>query len=350
MAPDLPAALWPVFLRLALEDAAPSTLTPEAFHRVLTCATEEGLLPLLYDDAAVPETVREATMKAPAIRSLHLRRLGLHLQAARTLVETLGPDGCLFIKGFDYRFRLYARPELRPSADLDVFIPLERVDDAIARLTSAGGRLAFSKGTALWGRDYYEVGLDIGEVRIEIHRTIGQRLRTSVDYESVWAQREPFRAGDFETRRLAPLHAMGVHVLNLAKDELSSPLIRFVDFFLMLRLWPDLVPALPELARAWRIERALYGSLRLVTALFREVETEAITQAMEGVLSPGARRFLDASVIPNRLKTLSGHRDGRVLQLWRKWWLTDGVARRAVFLGTWFGRSLLDSRPGGSRR
>jgi len=350
MAPDLPAALWPLFLRLALENDTPSALPPEALHRVLTRATEEGLLPLLYDGAAVPESVREATTNAPAIRSLYLRRLSLHRQAARTLVEVLGPDGCLFIKGFDYRFRLYARPELRPSADIDVYIPPERVAEAVACLSGVGGRLASTDGAALWGRDYYEVGLDIGEVRVEIHRTFGHRVRTAVDYEGVWAQREPFLPGDFEARRPAPLHAMGVHVLNLAKDELSAPLIRFVDFFLMLRLWPELIPALPALAREWRIERALYGSLRIATALFREVETEAVTQAMEGLLAPGARRLLDAFVIPDRLKTLSGHLDGRAMQLWRKWWLTDGVARRAAFLGTWFGRSILDSLPGGSRR
>lgn len=350
MAPDLPATLWPLFLRLALGDDAPSSLPPAELHRVLTCATEEGLLPLLYDDPAVPGSVREATENAPAIRSLYLRRLGLHRQAARTLVDMLGPDGCLFIKGFDYRFRLYARPELRPSADIDVYVPPERVDEAVTRLRGAGGRLASSDGAELWGREYYEVGLDIGEVRVEIHRTFGHRARTAVDYADVWAQREPFAAGDFEARRLAPLHAMGVHALNLAKDELSSPLIRFVDFFLMLRLWPERVPALTALARAWRIERALYGSLRITAALFPEIETEPVAQTMESLVSPGARRFLDAFVLPDRLKTLSGHRDGRAMQLWRKGWLTDGVARRAAFLGSWAWRSVRDFPPSGSRR
>ncbi len=350
MAPDLPAALWPLFLRLALDDDAPSALPPEALHRVLTCATEEGLLPLLYGDAAVPESVREAATNAPAIRSLYLRRLGLHLRAARTLVEILGPDGCVFIKGFDYRFRLYARPELRPAADIDVYIPPERVDEAVARLSGAGGRLASSEGAALWGNDYYEVALDVGEVRVEIHRAFGHRIRTAVDYEDVWAQREPFAAGDFEARRLAPLHAMGVHVLNLAKDELSSPLIRFVDFFLMLRLWPELIPALSALARAWKIERALYGSLRVATTLFREIETEAVERAMESLLAPGARRFLDTFVIPDRLKRRSGHLDGRAMQLWRKCWLTDGAARRAAFLGSWVRRSVLHSVTGAAPR
>jgi Uncharacterised nucleotidyltransferase len=187
-------------------------------------------------------------------------------------------------------------------------------------------------------------------VRVEIHRTFGHKIRTAVDYEDVWAHREPFPAGDFEARRLAPLHAMGVHALNLAKDELSSPLIRFVDFFLMLRLWAELIPGLAALARAWKIERALYGSLRVTAALFPEIETERVTQAMESLLSPGARRFLDSFVIPDRLRTLSGHRDGRAVQVWRKGWLTDGAARRALFLGSWAWRSARESLPIGSRR
>jgi hypothetical protein len=349
MAPDLPAALWPLFFRLTLGDDAPSALASGALHRVLTCATEEGLLPLLYDGAGVPACVRDATANAPAIRSLTLRRLALHRHAARTLVEVLGPGGCVFFKGFDYRYRLYARPELRPSADIDVYIPPGQIDEAVARLSGAGGRLAPSKGVSLWGSDYYEIGLDIGEVRVEIHRTFGHRVRTAVDYEGVWAQRERFDAGGFDASRLAPLHAMGVHVLNLGKEELSAPLVRFVDFFLMLRLWPEKVPALTELAREWRLERALYGSLRIATTLFAEIETAAVTRAAESLLAPGSRRFLDSFVIPDRLRTLSGHRDGRAMQLWRKWWLTDGVARRAAFLGSWAGHSILHSLSSGTK-
>lgn len=341
MLPDLPAGLWPLLMRLAVGDEVPTALSPDAFHRLLACATEEGLLPLLCHDPLVPASVREALIHAPAIRSLYLRRLDLHRQAARALVDTVGADSCVFVKGFEYRYRLYSRPELRPSADIDVFVPPGRIDDVVARLQSAGYRLASSEGEALWGTGYYEVGVDIGEVRVEIHRTFGHAVRTAVDYEEIWAKREVFRAGDFEARRLAPLHAMGLHVLNLAKDEFSSPLIRFVDLFLMLRLWPEEIVPLTALARRWRIEGGLYGSLRLATALFPEAGTEVVAEAMESLLTPGARRFLDRHVLPDRLRTSSGHVDGRAMQLWRKLWLTDGAGRRVSFCGLWAWRFAL---------
>jgi hypothetical protein len=324
-----------------VEDEAPATLPPETLHRLLTCAAEEGLLPLLCHDPLVPASVREALIHAPAIRSLYLRRLDLHRQAARALIDAIGADTCVFVKGFEYRYRLYSRPELRPSADIDVYVPPGRIDDVIARLRSAGYRLAASEGEALWGTGYYEVGVDIGEVRVEIHRTFGHAVRTAVDYEEIWAKRELFLAGDFEARRLAPLHAMGLHVLNLAKDELSSPLIRFVDLFLMLRLWPEQIVPLTALARRWRIERGLFGSLRVVTSLFPEAGTEVVAEAMESLLTAGARRFLDRHVLPDRLRTVSGQVDGRAKQLWRKLWLTDGAGRRASFFGLWAWRFAL---------
>ena len=102
----------------------------------------------------------------------------------------------------------------------------------------------------------------------------------------------------------------------------------------------EIVP-LTALARRWRIEGGLYGSLRLATALFPEAGTEVVAEAMESLLTPGARRFLDRHVLPDRLRTSSGHVDGRAMQLWRKLWLTDGAGRRVSFCGLWAWRFAL---------
>jgi hypothetical protein len=331
MSPTLPPELWPRFLRLALGDADPPPLDGAATQRLLTFAAEEGLAPLLFSEAALPPNVRTALTGSLAIRALYLRRMQLQQTAARTLTEVIGSDSFVFLKGFDYRYRLYERPELRPSSDIDVYVPPPLVDEVVARLTKAGYPQVISGHGTVWAPRYFEIGFDLGEVRVEVHRSLSHRIRTTVDYDALWREREPFDAGGFPAFRLSPLHALAYHALNLAKDELAAPLIRFVDLQRMLALWPELVPHLPAIAREWQLERAVYASLRMVTTLFPSTRSADIDAAMGSLLSKRTRRFLDTRVIPDRTTQLAGHVDGRGLQLWRKYWLTDRVWRRFAF-------------------
>jgi hypothetical protein len=331
MSSSLPPELWLRFLRLALGDAVHAPLGAAAIQRLLTSASEEGLAPLLFAETALPGNVRDALSRSMAIRALYLRRMQLQQAAARTLADVVGSESFLFLKGFDYRYRLYDHPELRPSADIDVYVPPPLVKTVVTRLTKAGCPQVISGHGTVWAPRYFEIAFDLGEVRVEVHRSFSHRIRTTVDYNAIWSDREPFDAGGFPAFRLSPLHALAYHALNLAKDELAAPLVRFVDLYRMLHRWPELVPNLVPIAREWQLERAVYASLRMVTTLFPSVHTADLDATIDLLLSPRSRRFLDTRVIPDRSTLGAGHVDGRTMQLWRKYWLTDRLWRRFAF-------------------
>ena len=293
---------------------------------MVVAANDEGLLPLLLHDPAV-SAIAAALPGTPALRALVAARYRLHLTAATSVVRMLGD--CLFFKGFDYRYRLYEKPELRPSADVDFHLPFKNVQAAIETMASHGIAQVYSPHPATMAPNYYEVSFDVGEVRVELHRAFNHRIRAAIDEESIWESRERWRFGDVEASRPSPAHAIMLHALSLAKDEMSARLIRFVDLWIMLRRWEHELPAAVALARAWRLERALYASLYTVSQLFPDLASERFTAAAETLLTPRARRFLRRHVLPDRTRILGGHREGRGKQLWRKYWLTDGLARRA---------------------
>ncbi len=328
LALDLPPSLWPAFFRLVFGTDSPQLDTPADAHRLATFANQEGLLGLLFRDAALPAAIAERLRIAGALEALNRRRVELQTDALQRLHGILGDGGWLVLKGADYRWRLYAEPELRPSGDLDVYVIPEAFDSALARVREAG--FEFLPAFRPHGADYYEVCFDLGEVRVELHRTFGVPTRTSVDYAALWRDRETFELRGMQLARISPLHALAAHALTLAKDEMAGQMIRYVDLWQMLRRWGGRLEEVVAIARAWGVERALYASLRILTQLFPEGRTEAVEQTMDSLLSPSARRFLDRFVLPDRTRSLSGHVDGRLVQFWRKYWLTDGMRRRAA--------------------
>lgn len=327
---DLPQNLWTLFLQLVFGNADATIATNADRQRLMTHAAEEGLLPLIFADPRAPAAIVRARESAKALAVLQRRRYELHHEAARRLVEVCGAESFLFIKGFDHRFRLYPSPELRPSADIDIYVPPSNVRFVQKQLTVAGYPHVISSHGAVWSPSSYERGHDVGEVRIEIHRAFGTKVRTSVDYDAVWSEREYFHAEGLRVQRLSDLHALASHVLTLGKDEMASAIIRFVDLWLMLRKWPHLIERFPSIARQWSVERALYGALRVVYAMFPDTRTPELSRVADSLLTARARRFLDERVLPDRTHEPSGHRSRRI-QLWRKFWLIDGVARRIAF-------------------
>ena len=80
-------------------------------------------------------------MEAPAAGVVHVtasRRAILDLIDARSTLASVVWDGRVVLKGADYMFRLYPRPELRPMRDLDILIPRRRCEALCARLRAAG--------------------------------------------------------------------------------------------------------------------------------------------------------------------------------------------------------------------
>src|SRR5262249_34594486 len=142
---NFPPNLWELFLRQVFGDARASIATSEERQRLLVSAGDEGLLPLMFWSNAVPDAISRARMAAPALRALWEQRYRLHHATARRIVEACGSDTFLFVKGFEYRFRIYPLPFLRPAADIDIYVPPENLDDVRRRLTVAGYPRVFTK-------------------------------------------------------------------------------------------------------------------------------------------------------------------------------------------------------------
>ena len=297
------------------------------WNRLATAASQEGLLPLLM--YAPPPEIANLMARATALRALVDHRHALQATAARTFVSIYGEG--VFYKGWDLRHRLYSLPQLRPSADLDVLVRRSKVSGVRKALTTAGHPQVRSASGTVWAPFYYELGFDIGEVRVEVHRSAFQPVRATVDYDEIHAARESFVADGVTYYRPSALHATVLHALALAKDEMAVPMIRFVDFWLMLRRWPDQIGPAIDLARRWSLRRALYASAHLTGILFGGIPS--LAQIESELVTRRERTFLNSKVLPDRTRMASGHNDGRAAQVWRKFWLMDNVRRRVAFAG-----------------
>jgi hypothetical protein len=286
-------------------------------------ARREMLLPLLMEEAEFPSEIAAVKPRFGALRALHRKRYELAHDAILTLQRVLGADGFLLLKGSDYRHRLYARPELRPMVDVDILVPDAGFSKMMERLTAAGYPRKYNDFGAGFAPGYHEVSIEVGSVLVEPHRSFGQPVRAAIDYNGMWRRREWFESDGIGGYRLAPADAILAHAFNLAMDEFSSPIIRYVDFFLLLQRHEGELRECVSRAKTWEIERALFGALHLTSKLFPAAATAMVGEAIDSLLDASTRRFLLDRVLPDPATEPSGHVMGRYMQLWRKSSLID---------------------------
>lgn len=324
---EAPKELWPIVWRLATGlDWPPrdKAYVPAFFDY----ANREKLLPLVMAEGDFPPEILSAKPRFQALRALYRTRYELARDAILELQRVLGTEAFLLLKGSDYCHRLYDRPELRPMADVDILIPAARFQQMIERLTAAGYPRKYSDFGAGFAPGHHEISIEVGSVHVEPHRSFAQRVRAGIDYDGMWQRRERFEADSFSSYRLSPADAILGHAFNLAIDEFSSQLIRYVDFFLLLQRYQGELPECVTRAKAWGIERALFGSLYLISKFFPAAATESVQEAIDSLLDAQTRRFLVDRVLPDPTKEPSGHVTGRHVQLWRKYCLMDRHWRR----------------------
>jgi len=167
------------------------------------------------------------------------------------------------------------------------------------------------------------VSIEIGSVHVEPHRSFAQRVRARIDYDGIWQRREWFEQDGIRGYRLSPADAILCHAFYFAMDEFSSPLIRYLDFYLLLQQYENELSQCAARANAWGIERPLFGALHLTSKLFANARTKAVEEAMDLLLDARTRHFLVHRVLPDAATEPSGHVTGRRVQLWRKYSLMD---------------------------
>ena len=136
----LPPSLWDV---VALR-ATGARWPPETQSRaelVARACLDEGLLPLLQAEPALPLLVRDAVRRAMASR-LHVDRDHALRRGLRRALELIGSE-VVVLKGSDFAHRLYVDPALRPMFDVDLLVPLARAAEVRAHLEYAGAAPIF---------------------------------------------------------------------------------------------------------------------------------------------------------------------------------------------------------------
>lgn len=324
---QVPLELWPVVCRLATRAEWPPRSEAD-ISAFFDFANREKLLPLLMEEKDLPSEIAAAKPRFRALSAFYRKRYELVRDAILELQRVLGTDAFLLLKGSDYCHRLYARPELRPMADVDILIPAAKFPSVIAQLAAAGYPRKYSDFGAAFAPGHHEYSVDVGSVHVEPHRSFAQRVRAGIDYDGIWRRREWFDNGSIGAHRLAPADAILCHAFNLALDEFSSQLIRYVDLFLLLQLYEKELPECVARAKAWGIERALFGAFHLVSDLFPALMTANLEAAIDTLLDAPTRRFLVDRVLPDPRIEPSGHVTGRYVQLWRKFSLMDRHWRR----------------------
>lgn len=197
-------------------------------------------------------------------------------------------------------------------ADVDVLIHPEDRDGVVARIEARGGRRRYSRARQL-ARDTPDYAFDLGSGTLEVHHVIVHRTSARIDYDAIWASAVRTPRG----LRLSDADALVTAAINIAKDNLSTSLLRFVDLWLMVSSDLAVVPEALARARQWKVLNALHTVLRMTELLFPDIDLK---------LPPRAR--FDS--LASNAVSASG-RPGLVERFRRKYWLIDRIDLRARY-------------------
>ena len=334
----LPPSLWEV---VALR-ATGARWPPETQSRaelVARACLDEGLLPLLQAESALPPLVRDVARRAAASR-LHVDREHALRRGLRRALELIGSE-VVVLKGSDLAHRLYVDPALRPMSDVDLLVPLARAAEVRADLEHAGAVPIF-RSPATRVPSHHEIAFDFDGILLEMHHGFVQRARHRIDYEAIWSARVSVDVLGIRTARLCDADVVHYLLLTIAKDSLAPRLLRFVDLWLVLRAAPQALEGALDRAHRWSTARAAYAALAEAGRILPELDSESHRRARESLLPASERRWIDRYVLPR-----APVEPTRAVQLWRKLWLLDDTRRRTSFLiyhagavarGLWIGR------------
>ncbi len=220
----------------------------------------------------------------------------------------IAPVPAIVLKGAAYVELIYEVPA-RHLGDVDLLVPADRFEEALARLERAGFRRAHPNDRVLNHPRYHERQLTGPALELDLHQGFVQPERLTVDYGAVFERSLPWPALAQNARLLAPEDAVVYHAVHAAIGELAlpaAPLFGFVDLWKMLArrgpfwrlaedapaLRPELVPAR---AREWGAERMLYAVISLARRLFPSLA--APLAALSPPLPLPVRALLDRLVV-----------------------------------------------------
>ena len=184
------------------------------------------------------------------------------------------------LKGLDVLHRLYERFDERTLDDVDLLVRPDEVERALAALEGAGYRGPGAPSREHWLRSSFEMPLTspgpVG-VLVEIHWSLGQERRYTIDLDGVLARTLPFEVAGRPVSRLDPHDAVAHLLLHHVQHYFDRRLKWMLELVRTASEPGFSWQTTAERLRRWGGRRAAGDALRHVRKLFPEaVPSEAL--------------------------------------------------------------------------
>jgi hypothetical protein len=326
--PPLPASLWPRLFEIAGGRSWPPTDAASA-NVLIEAAGRDDLLPILFDDDTAPAIVRDALEGSRALARLHEMRATIMATAVRQLAVPLEGEPFIVLKGAEFAYRLYPKPQHRLFRDIDLLIPRERMEPVATRLLGHGLEDADIYGADGSVTSHHERSFRQGQLTIDVHHSFIQRARHDIDYDAIWQRRVPASVAGVACFRLSDADAIFYQAFSIAIHELHVPILRYLDLQRMIAMNPAAFDEAMANARRWKARRAFYAAMRQLCILFPELGLEPRIQSL---VTSAERAVIETNVIPD--PTEAGRTAAplpRLEQIRRKALIIDDAWRRGRF-------------------
>jgi hypothetical protein len=201
-----------------------------------------------------------------------LRSAGLQLTSSEMIQERAQREAILevsgrwssiglahvFVKGADFRHRLYQDPHRRRSNDIDVLCaPIDR-RRAVDELTDMGFDLVESSDAFLDGRSH-EVATRRGDVSVDLHVSMLQPDRARVDVPAILGAAESVTLDGGTIPVAERHHALALALIHIGRHEAGTEYVGIkhgLDVALAFERWRDLDwSVIARAAREWNCFR-----------------------------------------------------------------------------------------------
>ncbi|MFT6289453.1 MAG: hypothetical protein ACJAR2_000038 [Ilumatobacter sp.] len=225
-----------------LEGGAPwpsEPLEDRVFTRVLQVALHDRLLGVLAE-AVTNGALELRTEQLARLTGHHTRWQAHALGLERSLLlvaERFGAEGIDFrvLKGVALAHVVYPDPSWRVSADLDLLIPSDRFDDAVAiGVDGLGGEQELPELRPGFDREFgKESMVRVGPYELDLHRTfVTGPFGLTIELDELFGDQTPFSVGGQELLALGPLHQLLHACYNAALGDYPVRLCAVRDLLL----------------------------------------------------------------------------------------------------------------------
>jgi hypothetical protein len=220
-------------------------LTASTWLAVERAAVRHGLAPLLHDRLR-----NDTVLEIPADTLIRLRDVRLHseLRSAATRARLAvvlrrlqkADVPVIVLKGAVLAEEVYSTPGLRPMSDIDLLVPVDRLEDARATLLGLVYHSAASGPVT--GHHHLPRFRKRGSLPIEVHWTPFPTERTvRKQLDDIWSSARPVTVAGMDVLSLAPEHLLHHLCLHAAySHRLWISLLHLHDLAAVAERFPDL--------------------------------------------------------------------------------------------------------------